>query len=384
MKKYIYFYDLNEKLLDRYPAKISQEILSQHSDAEFVYLHSERYEKKGNPDKLPEGSKVVYLPTLSMAKIRKLFKIHPPAVFITIGMRLPDILMLSFFNKHQVPTYMVQHGLFIKHLERIPLHLVIRQKLIKFTQYLIYSYKISRVLEKSFLKMLYELYLYFIKGSHKIPQLKHINSSLILAKTAFIFDDYWKKYYIFTYGYSEEHFHKIGNPDFLILKQLKSVEQENAVCYICQSLVEDGRYLRSDFMSYIKEIEENLAGDVKVYFKMHPRSRMELYEQLNTNKINFTNDFPNCKFYLGHYSSLLAVAHDISQVIIWNLKRHQAPEEFVKYADLISNDWEEVRSFIRSKQKENTLKTFDAFYTQDSFRPYYEISQVINKKANVL
>ncbi|ACD90915.1 hypothetical protein Clim_1880 [Chlorobium limicola DSM 245] len=381
MKKYIYFYDLNEKLLARYPAKISQEILSTHQDAEFVYLYSERYEKKGNPDKLPEGSKVVYLPTLSMTKIQKLFKTHPPALFITIGMRLPDILMLSFFNRHQVPTCMVQHGLFIKHLERIPLHLVIGQKLIKFTQYLIYSYKISRVLKKSFLKTLYELYLYFIKGSHKIPQLKHINSSLILAKTAFIFDDNWKKYYFITYGYTEEQFYKIGNPDFLILKQLKSAVQENAVCYICQSLVEDGRYLRSDFMCYIKEIEENLADDIKVYFKMHPRSRMELYEELNTDKINFTQEFPNCKFYLGHYSSLLAVAHDISQVIIWNLKGHQTPAEYVKYADMISNDWEEVRSFIRIKQQDNTTKDFDASYMEDSFNPYYHIAQFINQKA---
>jgi len=42
---------------------------------------------------------------------------------------------------------------------------------------------------------------------------------------------------------------------------------------------------------------------------------------------------------------------------------------------------EEVRSFIRIKQQDNTTKDFDASYMEDSFNPYYHIAQFINQKA---
>ena len=42
--------------------------------------------------------------------------------------------------------------------------------------------------------------------------------------------------------------------------------------------------------------------DFKLYFKL---SRTKLDRQYKPNNIIFTENIPNCKFYIGHYSSLL-------------------------------------------------------------------------------
>ena len=381
LEKFIYFYDLNEKLLDRFPYKITELLKKKYGISKFVFLYSEKYEKPGFPSLISNEHPIYYLPTLSIKKIQKIITNHPPISLITCGMRLPDLLVLSLFNKKGVPTYMVQHGLFIEHLERIPLLKIIQQKVIKFSQYFLYSRTLSKILGAFFPKTLFELYLYFIKGSHKIPQLKLINKKEILATQAFIFDESWDLYYSNTYGYNKSQFIYIGNPDFILLKNILESTEEDAICYISQSLVEDGRYLKSDYLNFLDEFKTNLSGIKKVYIKLHPRSKIDLYDNLKHPNIEFTDDFPRCKYYFGHYSSLLAVANKVSSnVIIWELNGHKTPKEYIKYANLITSNWEEVKNYF----SENTENIIDKDFITDlkSFNPFEKISDTIIKKHN--
>ena len=48
--KYYYFYDLNEVLIDRYPAKIANKIKDLDSKSNFIFIYSEKY-NDGEPQK---------------------------------------------------------------------------------------------------------------------------------------------------------------------------------------------------------------------------------------------------------------------------------------------------------------------------------------------
>ena len=120
MYNYYYFFDLNEKLIERYPVSIAYEIKKKDQNARFIFLYAEKYYSKLSPDKLPQNSKSFYIPSISLKKLKNLIEKYPPKNFTSIGLRLPDLLMFTIFNLNKVPTFMVQHGLFVKHLERIP------------------------------------------------------------------------------------------------------------------------------------------------------------------------------------------------------------------------------------------------------------------------
>ena len=52
------------------------------------------------------------------------------------------------------------------------------------------------------------------------------------------------------YGYNIKNLIYIGNPDLMLLKEVDINKQENSVCYICQSLVEDGRLEKNIYQDF--------------------------------------------------------------------------------------------------------------------------------------
>ena len=379
---YYYFYDLNEKLLDRFPSLISKEIINCFDkNAKFIFIYSEKYTKNGKPTKLPKNSKVFFLPFLSFYKLNDILKKYPPFSLTTIALRIPDMLILSYFNKRNTPTFMVQHGLFINHLERIPFFNLVYKKFYKFFKYFLYSLKISKILKVSFYKILKEQYLFFIKGSHQLKDLKYINNCLLISNKAFLFDNSWDNYYINKYGYHKNQFYYIQNPDYNLFKPMLREVKQNAVCYICQSLVEDGRFKEKHYKKFITDFVKNIGMENKIYFKLHPRSRMSLYSHIKDENIEFVNDLPNCKFYLGHYSSILAIVSQVgSKVIVWKLKGHGIPKEFEKYADLLSHDWSKVKNYISNEVNNNYLPNkFVIDYVNKANNPYNLIAKYLKK-----
>ena len=349
ISKYYYFFELNEILLDRYPSQISKEILNENKDAKFVFIYSEKYVNDGVPKTLPNNSICIYIPYLSLKIIDNLILKYPPINCSVFGMRMPDLVILTYFNKIGIKTLMIQHGIFISHLKRINLIKLFFKKFLKFFKYFIFSYRISNVLGVSPTRLLVSFYYYFISGSHKFKDLPVLNNNKILAKVALLFDSGWDEYYISTYNYSKKNFKYIGNPDDLWLQKIISKEKENAICYISQSLVEDGRYNRKDYIDFLNAMIKNLK-DFKLYFKLHPRTKKTLIENIKPNNIIFTENIPNCKFYIGHYSSLLKTLSNLdSKILIWDLDNHKTPEDYYKYSDYNTNDWDELIKQIDMK-----------------------------------
>jgi hypothetical protein len=351
-KKYHYFFDLNEILIDRYPAKISKEILINDKLAKFVFIYSEKY-GPDEPKNIPKGSKIIYMPLITEKTLYKIFDLYKPISITTIAHRIPDLLVTFLSNKKNIPTHTVQHGIWSDKIERISVLSALVSKFSKIKFYLINAYSLSKAMKINYIKSVFDAYRFFYKDNKKITEIKSLSNKYLRSKIVFAFDSSWNEYYLKKFNYKLNQIVYIGNPDLLLLNDKSLNKIENSVCYICQSLVEDGRYLFNDFQLFLSIIKSNIAEFKKVYIKLHPRTKIENYMILKNHKnIIFTNDFPICSHYIGHYSSLLLIARKVSSnVLIWELNNHYIPKNFHEYASVKTNSVDVLKNFISTENK---------------------------------
>ena len=366
MRKFYYFYDLNEVLIDRYPAKISNKILEEDPSASFIFIYSENY-KYSTPTKIPEGCKSFYIPLLSRRKLMEIVEMYPPKSLTTIASRIPDTWVICFFNNLGIPTNVVQHGLWSDKLQRIPLLFLIFDKFSKFSRYMFYVYQTARLSGISFFGLLNDFYYFLIKENKHIPELDYLDNDLLRAKRVFSFDDSWDEYYLKKYGYSKKCLSYIGNPDILLLRDLKIDEKENAVCYLCQSLVEDGRMSAGNYKDFLQLLSEEIPQSMKLYVKLHPRSKIEIYDSLNyLPNVEFTNNLPVCSHYIGHYTGLLStVIHITDNILIWLFPNHHIPEYFKKFGSVVTDKRTEINFFLKSDFKQAANGHFKKLTSND-------------------
>ena len=383
MKRYFYFYDINEILIDRYPAQISNVLKENWGLNSFVFIYSEKYQNS-IPKKVPTGSKIYYLPDLSKNKIEALFVKYPPNSLITVGQRIPDIWLVALFNKKRLPTFTLQHGLWSDHLERMPIIQLVFSKSLKFFSYARFALNLCKILNLPYLKTLREMYKFFYIEGISIQSTQYLRSRYLRAKTAFVFDESWDKYYTDKFGYSKDDLVYIGNPDFLMLKDKDIDKKEDAVCYLCQTLVEDGRYSLKEYEVFLQKLIDavTLNSKKKLYLKFHPRSRTENYQIFDLyDNIEITHDFPICNYYIGHYTSLLAVSYIITEnIMIWKLNDHHMPQYFNQFASCITDKPEDLTSFVKGEiivnKENNSYKSMSHKELKD-FDPIGKIAEVL-------
>ena len=237
---------------------------------------------------------------------------------------------------------------------------LITQKFSKFIYYLSYTKKISKLNKIPFFYTLKDLYDFLLKENKTIPETNYLDNDMIRSKKVFSFDKSWDDYYVMKYGYNIKNLIYIGNPDLMLLKEVDINKQENSVCYICQSLVEDGRLEKNIYQDFLKKLADSVCNSKTLYIKLHPRSKIELYDVLkNYKNIKFTSELPICKSYVGHYSGLIATVKQITnKILIWLLPNHHVPEYF-KNLGLISTSSEKVLyDFVNKNYKVRKQKKF--------------------------
>lgn len=353
-EKHFYFFDLNEVLIDRYPAQIADQIKINTKNSNFVFIFSEEY-SYSYPKKIPVDSKAFFLKDLSKKNLDLIVAKYPPNSLTTIAQRIPDMWMLTYFNHLSVPTFIVQHGLWSDKLERIPLIRLLLEKFSKFNQYLKNAYAISRINKIPFLPTVLDLYKFLLKENITIPETKYLHNDKIRAAKAFVFDKSWDDYYTIKYGYNSDNIIYIGNPDLQLLKNRDLSDKEDAVCYLCQSLVEDGRYSLKEYTIFLQILKDNIASRKKLIIKLHPRSRKEYYKIFEGNEnVVMTDNLPFCEYYIGHYTGLLATVKYISDnILIWQLPNHHTPEFFYQFGSIVTDSKIDLRAFIDNNNQSN-------------------------------
>lgn len=375
---------MNEVLIDRYPAKISESLSNLYNKRKFVFIYSEKYDYD-IPKKVPHGSITIYLPNITRRKIESLFNDYPPFSLTTIAQRIPDMLMVSIFNINKLPTYTVQHGLWSDTIVRLSVIPQIVNKFSKFSTFGRYAFEICSINNFPFFSTIVEMYKFFYLDKTSIKNTRYLKSDILRPKKVFAFDSSWDNYYIEKFGYKKEDLIYIGNPDFLVLKNKDINVTEDAVCYLCQSLVEDGRYLLSDFKIFLQILIDSIIPTKKLYIKLHPRSRVEYYKILESfDNVVFINDFPVCKYYIGHYTSLLAVSAEVTNnILVWKLKNHHIPKYFQEFGSIVTDEPADIVKFISDEVQTSNNRRSKKMTNNElrEIKPIETISEYLFKKS---
>lgn len=354
MDKYYYFFDINELQIERFHCKIARELERiEPTNNRFLFFFIEKC-FSDKPKNIPEGSLVFFLPNMSKKNLDKIVNMYPPKCLITTGCRVPDMWLYSYMRKINVPIYFVQHGLWSDELEHIPLFKVAFKKFNKLYLYTKYVYFLSRLNQMPFWSCMNDYYRSLFSYKINVPESKCLKSNDLKVDYVFSYDESWDEYYKEHFGYGKEQMIYMGNPDFLLLKGKDLTKKEDAICYICQSFVEEVRLDPSALDVFMKQLNE-CANGKKIYIKTHPMSEMRYYKSISSYKnVEFTKDFPICKKYIGHYSSLLAVAKQVSEdVLIWNFPNHHLPPYFLRFGSILTGKKEELYDFINGEYNHN-------------------------------
>lgn len=350
--KYYYFFDINELQIERFHCKIANELHKQGED-KFVFIFIEKC-FADTPKNAPEGSVVLFMPDLSKKNLDKLVGQYPPKCLITTGVRVPDMWLFSYMKKLQVPSYMVQHGLWSDELEHIPLYKVAIKRFKKVLLYTRYVYYLSRFNHLSFYGCMMDYYRSLFAYTTNISSSKYLSVDSLKVDYVCSYDESWDDYYLEHFGYTKDQMKYIGNPDFLLIKGKNLSHKEDAVCYICQSFVEEVRLDAETLDGFLSTLRDSMGGK-KLYIKMHPMTDKKYYKAISSyENVEFTKDFPICKSYIGHYSSLLACAKQVSDdVLIWELPNHHLPQYFLRFGSILTDKQTDLSAFISGNYNRN-------------------------------
>lgn len=279
-------------------------------------------------------------------------------VFIN-GQRIADDRVVIAAKKAGVKTYMVQHGMYIPFLKRDINFFM--SKLKKTLSYLYYSIDISISVNKTF-QLPVKYFCVYLLGRNQVEL--SIDRTLMNVDKIFVYGEYWKYFHKKQFGYDLESQSIIGTPDLANLAETAKKTQENAICYIAQTLVEDGRLDRREQLVFFKGLVDYVnAQNKKLYIKMHPRGERTLFNYANDNEnVEFIyNDFPHCKYYIGHYSTLLVKGMSLNntKTVIYEYKGHSTPGYFVDCASGVIDDTQLLESAFNSDLvKSSDIKQF--------------------------
>lgn len=289
-----------------------------------------------------------YLVTTKISEIESYIIKIKPEVVVFAQNTTPDLGAIYFSQKIGAKIVMMQHGLLYDgaslnnvRIGEIFAALMMAKKTLNYLN-------IMRVMcqkeGKSFIKLLRTI----IKERENVTTtVQNFFNPSLKGECAFVIGTYWVDYYHDNYGYPKESIYVMGNHDVDDLEDGKKIE--DAICYIPSVHVEDGKVQLSVFNEYLKCLKEAIPLGSKMYIKLHPRSNKKIYTDiLSEENIVYISgkELPYVKIYIGHNSSLLSKALQISgTVILWGFKEEK--ELFYKdFAYAVCHDGESLKKAV--------------------------------------
>lgn len=265
-------------------------------------------------------------------KIESFLQAEGADFFMIDCYRIVDQLWLSIAKKYCLSTLMLQHGMEIQNLS----YKITRiwAKTPKVVRYFSAVYNLSKVINISFFR-LSKNYIQSLYGG-KNKKLVFFGDSTI-PDESFVYSSYYENYYKNVMGFAKTKFHRIRYPDLDLADTVLEKPLTSGVCYITQTLVEDGRLDKKEFLDLMNSYKNIAKNFSKFYIKVHPRSELDSYKVFEESEnVIITRDFPHCDLYITHYSSMAFVAFYLKKIVVLHeLKNHKTPDIFKKVADYI-------------------------------------------------
>ncbi|MEE9910693.1 MAG: hypothetical protein K4571_03115 [Deltaproteobacteria bacterium] len=267
--------------------------------------------------------KFVILKSFNHQKIKNFLEQEKPDIFFIDCYRIIDQLWVGAANSLGIQTCLLQHG-----FEPDSAYYKLFSIVTKFGKGLRLanaSYHLSRLLNVSFVTLFYQYFKYIYTGT----PLKNtfLGAEALHPAKVFLYSEYYKEFWNNKYGFSAEKAEVISYPDFMLIERVKKMKRETALCYITQTLVEDGRMKKKEFLKLMEAYKKIAEKVDKFVIKLHPRGNPALYKMFDgMPNVLITREFPNCSAYLTHYSSMAFVAAFLSDAVIFHeLEGHPTP-----------------------------------------------------------
>ena len=300
----IAYFDLRLSSIKRFPLWIHNAISANTQNNRLIFFYEEDDIDKTLIDLGDLDYKLIKIEDISYKFLEEHLNRNKVSKIFVFAQRIPDSFIVAVSKKLNIKTFMFQHGLYVPFMKREPSLII--QNIHKTYRYLVYSLRTAELIRLSKLKLIQNYISIFIFGTSR-KKIKLPTTQLNVDKV-FVYGDYWKKYHNEQFNYEYDHQIVVGTPDFQdIPNLLQNKKIENSICYIAQTLVEDGRLNRKimiNFMESFSKIVKDL--NIKLYIKLHPRSDMSLYNMLPKETVYIKEGIPNTESYIGHYSSLIA------------------------------------------------------------------------------
>lgn len=282
--------------------------------------------------RLPENARLVKVTKISKEAIVELLQRQNLDRLVVMAQRIPDSCLVSAAKSLSIPTIMYQHGLYVPFMKRQGILFI--ANFVKTFRFLQYAMVTADIISVSRTLLLIQYIRMFVLG-HPFKDIEFpadsVNTDYVL-----VYGDYWKEYHTENFGYSADQQYIVGAPDFSDINQLQAADTgNNSVCYIAQTLVEDGRLPRSSMLSFISNLSSAvIQSGLHLQVRLHPRSDLSLYDELPTDTVLSKTEFPKNTVYIGHYSSILAKATFLSNnIILVDFPGHVIPD----YIDMLGN-----------------------------------------------
>lgn len=298
-------------------------------------------EQKAYESITTSGYRVVHLRSFNHKVISKWLDIEKPDILFSNAMNTYNQLWNCLCHKKGVKTLFYPHGFQIDNLYYKKSALF--SKVSKILRYMYAIWNTSKEIKQPFLPMLKAYSQYISKGAAMVDT--PMDNCQLYPSKVFVYSDYYKEFWHRKYGIRGVEYEYIMPYDFLLVEPVMNKPQENAVCYITQTLYEDGRYSKSEFYNLLLTYRELAKHVEKLYVKLHPRVESTDYDNAfeGLDNVKIIREFPNCKCYITHYSSMAYLGKLISgKVIIHELPGQPTHEVYAEVASEIAYNMNDV------------------------------------------
>lgn len=355
MKKYLFF-DTTWNQILRVGNLVAID-LKKEMAAETYGLVYETSGKKVNPDNDVTAFDD-YMVTTDIESVRNfIFKIHPDVVVFAQN-TIPDLSAILYSQDIGAKIAMMQHGLLYDgatlnnvRIGEIFAALMMAKKTFNY-------FNILRIMckhrGKSFVRAISKI---ISEKNNVTTTIQNFFIPPLRGDTAYVIGQHWVDYYHENYGYDKSKIYIMGNHDVDDLEEGR--ELENAICYIPSVHVEDGHVQERVFVDFLEQLAKSIPQGMKLYVKLHPRSNKDLYlrplQKLDVVYIQ-GKELPYVKLYIGHNSSLLSKALQISgRLILWGFKEEK--DLFYKdFAYAVCHDGDALKAAVIKAVSDSNIK----------------------------
>jgi len=299
---------------------------------------------------------IIYSTGWSIKKLMQSFKLHNVSTLIISGQRPADIRMVIAANKLNISVIYKMHGLYVEHVKRSFIFYCSHIK--KVFRTVLYLLDISISVGK--MRVSYGIFFSFLFGG---TRKNWMNSDILKVNRGLVWSNYWIAWHENNWGMKPRNGWGItGNPD--TTKFTKTPVGDSSVCYIYQTLVEDGKVSSVVMNAFYDNLLEIARKQEKVvYVKWHARGEISIRNELERRGFIISDDLAVGGVYIGHSSSLLGLVPVIGGVlIVFELEGLGVPEAISKCATLVTNKVDCLAKGISVEYSFDNIKKSNAIY----------------------